>query len=113
MTSVSPATDGRRFMEGLQMPSGAARRADNVIDLLEWRANRRPEPVPREVLAELDAAGRVFDALLAQGHELRFDLPDEGRVRAELRSVDGVVVRRVTLSEVVGVGDLDPDLPAA
>jgi hypothetical protein len=106
--------------EGLQMTAGAGR-ADNVIDLLEWRANRRPEPVPREALAELDAAGRVFDALLAQGHELRFDLADEGRVRAELRSVDGTVVRPVALAEVVGVGDLDldldldlgPDAPAA
>ena len=91
-----------------------APRADNVIDLLEWRAARRPEPVPREVLAELDAAARVFDALLAQGHELRFDLGSEGgRVRAELRSVQGEIVRPVSLSEVVGVGDLDPDVPAA
>ena len=95
------------------MNAGAGR-ADNVIDLLEWRAARRPESVPSEVLAELDAAGRVFDALLAQGHELRFDLGQDGaRVRAELRSVEGDVVRAVSLSEVVGVGDLDPDVPAA
>jgi hypothetical protein len=56
----------------------------------------------------------VFDALLAQGHELRFDLcKDGGRVRAELRSVDGEVVRTVGLHEVVGVGDLSGDEPAA
>ena len=95
------------------MTAGAPR-ADNVIDLLEWRAMRRPESVPGEVLAELDAAARVFDALLAQGHELRFDLGAEGgRVRAELRSVEGDVVRPVSLAEVVGVGDPDPDVPAA
>ena len=84
------------------MNAGVAR-AHNVIDLLEWRAAKRPEPVPGDVLAECDAAGRVYDALLAQGHELRFDLPDDGgRVRAELRAVDGDVVRSVTLAEVVG-----------
>ena len=83
--------------------------ADNVIDLNEWRAQRHPETVPTEVLDEMDLAGRVYDALLAQGHELRFDLPrDGGRVRAELRSLDGDVVRTVGLAEVLG---FDP--PAA
>ena len=88
------------------MPAGAAHRAHNVIDLAEWRAVRRPEPVPSEVLAEMDAAARVYEALLAQGHELRFDAPEpagSGRVRAELRVIDGDVVRDVTLAEVVGV----------
>lgn len=83
--------------------------ADNVIDLQAWRAARHPETVPHEVLDEMDLAGRVYDALLAQGHELRFDLPREGgRVRAELRSLDGDVVRPVALAEVLG---FDP--PAA
>ena len=83
--------------------------ADNVIYLDEWRALRRPESVPHEVLDEMDLAGRVYDALLAQGHELRFDLPREGgRVKAELRSLDGAVVRTVGLAEVLG---FDP--PAA
>ena len=92
----------------------SAARADNVIDLSAWRARRRPELMPDELLAELDAAGRVFDALLAQGHELRFDLGapgEEARVRAELRSLQGEVVRAVPLAEVVGVAD--PDFPAA
>jgi hypothetical protein len=87
--------------------------ADNVIDLLEWRAHRRPDEVPGEVLAELDAAARVYETLLAQGHELRFELPgdDGGRVRAELRSLDGDVVRDVTLAEVLGLSEPGP--PAA
>lgn len=87
------------------MPAGAASRAHNVIDLAEWRAARRPEPVPGEVLAEVDAAARVYEALLAQGHELRFDVPETAgtrRVRAELRAVGGDVVRDVALAEVVG-----------
>jgi hypothetical protein len=109
MTSLSPAMEGRRCQrKESAMPAGAARRAHNVIDLAEWRAARHPEPVPGEVLAELDAAARVYEALLAQGHELRFDLPETetetgtGRVRAELRAIDGAVVRDVTLGEVVG-----------
>ena len=78
--------------------------ADNVIDLQEWRARRRPESLPPAVLEELDDAGRVYDALIAQGHELRFDAPDKGgRVRVELRSLDGDLVRPVPLSELLGL----------
>ena len=88
------------------MPAGAASRAHNVIDLDQWRASRRPQPVPSEVLAEMDAAARVYEALLAQGHELRFlppRPPAADRVRAELRVVGGEAVREVSLSEVVGL----------
>jgi hypothetical protein len=77
---------------------------DNVIDLQDWRAARRPAQLPPELLAEVEAAARVYDALVAQGHELRFDVPEDGgHVRAELRSVDGDVVRRVRLTEVLGL----------
>jgi hypothetical protein len=88
-------------------------REDNVIDLQHWRAHRRPEQPPGEVLAAIDAAALVYDALVAQGHEVRFELPeeDDGRVRAELRSVDGDVVRTVALYEIVGFDD-EPDGPA-
>jgi hypothetical protein len=86
--------------------------ADNVIDLCEWRARRRPDPLPGDVLDECDAAGRVYDALLAQGHELRFDLPEDGgHVRVELRSIDGGLVRRVGLAEVLGLDE--PSGPSA
>jgi len=76
---------------------------ENIYDLAEWRAQRRPEPLPPELLDEIDAAGRVYDALLAQGHELRFELPEHGRerVRVELRTVGGAFVRRVPLAEAV------------
>ena len=87
--------------------------ADNVIDLQEWRARRRPETLPQDVLDELDDAGRVYEALLAQGHELWFDAPvDGGRVKVELRSIEGELVRPVALSELLGIdGPADP--PAA
>jgi hypothetical protein len=93
------------------MPAGEGH--DNVIDLMDWRAHRRPDPIPAEALAEVEAAARAYDALLAQGHEVRFELPrDGGRVTAELRSLDGRLVRPVALSEVLGL-DGDPTSPSA
>lgn len=87
-----------------------------MIDLQQWRAHRRPEEPPADALAAIDAAALVYDALVAQGHEVRFELPDDDdgtRVRAELRSVDGDFVRTVALYEVVGLDDPDdPDDPA-
>ena len=82
---------------------------NNVVDLRQWRAQRRPEDPPSDVLDAIDAASLVYDALVAQGHEVRFDLPagGDGRVRAELRSVDGDVVRAIPLDEVVGLDEAD------
>lgn len=77
-----------------------------VYDLALARARRTdstPEPViPVTVLEEMEAAARMFQALHAQGHELRFEQA-EGRVRAELRTVEGDVVRPVSLREAVDV----------
>lgn len=79
-----------------------------VYDLALARA-RKAEPatepvaepvIPVSVLEEMEAASRMFLALHAQGHELRFEQED-GRVRAELRTVDGDVVRPVSLREAV------------
>jgi hypothetical protein len=50
----------------------------------------------------MDAASRLYDALAAQGHELRFEDGCSGRsVRAELRLVDGDFVRPVSLTEAI------------
>ena len=84
-----------------------------VFDLSVERAkrNRMTTPaIPQSVLDEMSAARRVLDALDAQGAELRFEL-ENGKVRAELRSVDGTVVRQVPLTEAIDVGT-DPT-PAA
>jgi hypothetical protein len=57
------------------------------------------------VLDDIAAADRLYETLRAQGHEVRFALPGEdARVIAELRTVDGRVVRTVSLAEIVGLG---------
>ncbi len=95
-------------------PTGFAQ----VYDLALARARRieatgqtPTEPViPVAVLEEMEAASRMFQALHAQGHELRFE-QDGSRVRAELRTVDGDVVRPVSLREAIDVTG-DPDFAA-
>lgn len=88
-----------------------------VYDLALARARRAelatpaPEPViPVSVLEEMEAASRMFHALHAQGHEVRFE-HDGPRVRAELRTVDGDVVRPVSLREAIDASG-DPDFAA-
>jgi hypothetical protein len=78
-----------------------------VYDLGLARARRA---IPASVRDEMEAASRMFDTLLAQGCALHFD--DRGpRVRAELRTVDGGVVRPVSLAEAIDVLP-DPDSAA-
>jgi hypothetical protein len=89
-----------------------------VYDLALARARRSESPappvaepvIPVSVLEEMEAASRMFHALHAQGHELRFE-QDGGRVRAELRTLDGDVVRPVSLREAIDVGG-GPDCAA-
>jgi hypothetical protein len=88
-----------------------------VYDLALARARRTEavseatEPViPVTVLEEMEAASRMFHALHAQGHELRFE-QEGSRVRAELRTVDGDVVRPVSLREAIDASG-DPDFAA-
>ena len=82
---------------------------DNVYDLATWRARLRPTALPPQVRTEIALAGRLGDALAAQGFELRFEAPGGGRpVRAQLRSVDGDAVRPVSLLEAVGADEPPP-----
>lgn len=94
-------------------PTGFAQ----VYDLALARARRSEaaepvdEPViPLAVLEEMEAASRMFQALHAQGHELRFEQGPAG-VRAELRTVGGDVVRPVPLREAIDAGG-GPDFAA-
>ncbi len=98
-------------------PSPAGDGFAQVLDLAAARARRTPtvpaDPqIPAFVLDEMEAASRMFNALHAQGHELRFDQRLGGGVRAELRTTDGDFVRRVPLSEAVDVfGETTPVHP--
>jgi len=56
---------------------------------------------PAEVRAEVQAAARCADQLHRLGRELRFERESEGgRIRVEVRDLDGNVLRQVPLNEV-------------
>jgi len=78
---------------------------DNVYELEDFRARRTV--IPAEALAEIELAGRLCEALAAQGFSMRFDEPDEpgARVRVLLVSDDGADGREVSLAEAVGADD--------
>jgi hypothetical protein len=85
-----------------------------VFDLAQARARRTAavtadSPIPDVVLDEMEAASRMFHALHAQGHELRFNERLGGGVRVELRTTEGDFVRRVPLSEAVDVYGPGPE----
>lgn len=98
---------------GLQRPA-TGRDFAQVYDFEAARAARPRAPhVPPAVLDEIAAADRLYETMRAQGFEVRFALPGEdARVIAELRTVEGRVVRTVSLSEAVGLDSSAPD-PAA
>lgn len=111
MTPIVPPS-GPTPPFGPTAPARPAAPASNgfgqVFDLAAARARRNealatPE-IPQTVLREMDAARLVLEALDAQGHELRFERELGGRIRAELRTTDGHVVRQVPLSEAVDIG---------
>ena len=94
-TGQSTQPEQQGFAQVYDLALARARRSDT--------ADRAAEPViPVTVLEEMEAASRMFQALHAQGHEVRFE-SDAGRVRAELRTVEGDVVRPVSLREAVDV----------
>ncbi len=57
--------------------------------------------VPPEVRAEVQAAARCADQLHQMGRQLRFEHDDEsGRIRIEVRDLDGNVLRTVPPAEL-------------
>lgn len=59
---------------------------------------------PPEAVEEIREAARCADRLYELGQELRFERdPDSGRMRAELRDLDGTVLRSVPLGEVLAL----------
>lgn len=80
--------------------------ADRVADTLAVSTGDIPASPPPEVLEAMDAAGRVARELHATGRELRFVPPadgEDGRVRVEVRDLDGNVLREIPPSELLDV----------
>jgi len=110
MTSHVPPTGPTNRFERTAPPTTAATAQApegfaQVFDLAVARARRAETaspPIPSSLWDEMDAASRLFDALAAQGHELRFEPGAPGEaVRAQLRLLDGQVVREVSLGEAI------------
>ena len=70
-----------------------------------------PDEPPREVLDMIGVAARVLQELRMRGRELRFEHdPDTGRLRIEVRDLEGNVLRTIPPSRVLDVatgGGLD------
>lgn len=95
-------------------PQGAARRSRTAApaeDTFRPSTGDVPDSPPPEVLEAMDAAGRVARELHATGRELRFVPPSEGgegRVRVEVRDLDGNVLRTIPPSELLDVATGTP-----
>lgn len=82
-------------------------------DAADVSSSEIPDSPPAEVLDAIGAAGRVAQELHAQGRELRFIPPSEhdggdGRVRIEVRDLDGRVLRTIPPSEALDVANGAP-----
>lgn len=80
-------------------------------DTLAVSSGDIPASPPPEVLEAMDAAGRVARELHATGRELRFVPPEGGaggRVRVEVRDLDGHVLREIPPSELLDVATGSP-----
>lgn len=81
--------------------TGAAGDASFAERMEAARAATTLAEPPPEVRAEVQAAARCADQLHKLGRQLRFEQDDEsGRIRIEVRDLDGNVLRRVPPSEV-------------
>ena len=107
MTSVSPAMEGRwKDRKDSAMPGGAARGANNVIDLAEWRAASPPRAGSRRRSSPRwtpprASTRRSSPRVTSCASTLPADPRQEPRP-GRAASIDGGVVRDVALAEVVG-----------
>jgi hypothetical protein len=112
MTPIVPPTGGPEG-PGATPARGPRPTGSGFAEVYDFEAARAARPrvprIPPAVLDDIAAADRLYETLRAQGHEVRFALPgEEARVIAELRTVDGRVVRTVSLSEIIGA---EPPVP--
>ena len=66
--------------------------------------NTVPPSPPREVLEEMARAAQTYEALSAQGRELRFARDEQsGRTRVEVRDRAGNVLRTLTQAQALAL----------
>lgn len=58
---------------------------------------------PREVLDQIEAAGRISRQLRETGHEMRFSVEQGGRVKIELQDGEGKTVRSLLATEALDI----------
>lgn len=87
-------------------PRASRAHAGQAQDAADVSSSEIPSSPPPEVLDAIDAAGRVAHDLRAQGRELCFVPASEsrdGRMRIEVRDLDGNVLRTIPPGEALDV----------
>ena len=104
---ASTSHESNRIVSALRPSAGRAPPAlPGADDTLAVSSGDVPASPPPEVLEAMDAAGRVARELHATGRELRFVPPSDGaggRVRMEVRDLDGNVLREIPPTELLDV----------
>ena len=132
-TGRDPKTIRKYIARGLELPVygprqvGRPNKLTPYLDYLRERITAFPELSAVRLTRELRERGydgaytavKRFVAAIRpheglKPYELRFETPaDGGPVRADLRTIEGEEVRRVSLLEAVGADDADPPDAAA
>lgn len=92
--------------------------SDNVFpfsgpeaEIIRLDSHRPAAGIPAEAWDDVEAAANAWEQLRSGGREVRFEVPGpDRRLVAELRRLDGGVLRALPLREVLGG---DGPLPAA
>jgi hypothetical protein len=77
---------------------------------IETARRARSARIPDQVLEEMAAADELYEQLLDEGRQIRFD-EIRGRIVATLCDLDGNVVRPLTLTEAIELYE-EPDSAA-
>ncbi len=70
---------------------------------MKFPAQGKPEWPPRRVWREVDDAAQAWEDLQSEGREVHFEIGDDGRLRIEMRDLDGNVISPMSASEVLAV----------
>jgi hypothetical protein len=77
---------------------------------IETARRARSAHIPNEVREEMEAAAELYERLLDEGRQIRFD-QIRGRIMASLCDLEGNLIRPLSLREVIEI-DEGPDAAA-